>query len=75
MKPSVGRILFDHFGPAQSLVVSYGSNADLGADELEALLRRHRKSVRRIEIPHRYAFGTHGTAHRRTATEFVFVGR
>ena len=67
--------LFEHFAPAEALVVSYGSNADLGAEELEALLARHRKSVRRIEIPHRYAFGTHGTAHRRTATEFVFVGR
>jgi adenine-specific DNA-methyltransferase len=67
--------LFEHFAPAETLVVSYGSNADLGADELHALLGRHRKSVRRIEIPHRYAFGTHGTAHRRTATEFVFVGR
>ena len=29
------------------------------AVELEALLRRHRRSVRRIEIPHSYAFGTH----------------
>jgi DNA adenine methylase/adenine-specific DNA-methyltransferase len=31
--------------------------------------------VRRIEIAHRYAFGTHRTAERRTATEYVFVGR
>ena len=51
--------LFEHFAPPQALVVSYGSNADLDATELEALLRRHRRSVRRIEIPHRYAFGTH----------------
>ena len=43
----------------QALVVSYGSNADLTAAELEALLARHRRSVRLIEIPHRYAFGTH----------------
>jgi adenine-specific DNA-methyltransferase len=67
--------LFEHFRPAGALVVSYGSNADLGADELEALLARHRKSVRRVELPHRYAFGTHSTAHRRTVTEYVFVGR
>ena len=65
--------LFDHFRPADSLVVSYGSNADLGATELEALLARHRRRVRRIEIPHRYAFGTHSAAGRRTATEYVFV--
>src|SRR4051794_30792984 len=67
--------LFGHFAPAEALVVSYGSNADLDAGELERLLVRHRKSVHRIEIPHRYAFGTHGTAGRRVATEYVFVGR
>lgn len=66
--------LFDHFSAPQALVVSYGSNADLDAAELEALLARHRRDVRRIEIPHRYAFGTHGTATRRAATEYVFVG-
>jgi adenine-specific DNA-methyltransferase len=65
--------LFDHFGAAQTLVVSYGSNADLDAAELEALLSRHRGSVRRIEIPHSYAFGTHRAATRRVATEYVFV--
>ena len=43
--------------------------------ELEALLARHRRSVRRIEIPHRYAFGTHAAAERRSATEYVFVAR
>ena len=31
--------------------------------------------VERIEIPHRYAFGTHAAAGRRTATEYVFVAR
>jgi adenine-specific DNA-methyltransferase len=67
--------LFEHFAPAQALVVSYGSNADIAADELELLLARHRKAVRRIEVPHQYAFGTHSTAHRRAATEYVFVGR
>jgi adenine-specific DNA-methyltransferase len=65
--------LFDHFSAPQALVVSYGSNADLGAAELEALLARHRRNVRRIEIPHRYAFGTHVAATRRAATEYVFV--
>jgi DNA adenine methylase/adenine-specific DNA-methyltransferase len=67
--------LFDHFRTPDALVVSYGSNADLGADELHALLARHRNAVRRIEIPHRYAFGTHAAATRRTATEWVFVAR
>jgi adenine-specific DNA-methyltransferase len=67
--------LFAHFAPAEALVVSYGSNAALDAVELEQLLARHRKSVRRLEIPHRYAFGTHSAAGRRVATEYVFVGR
>jgi adenine-specific DNA-methyltransferase len=65
--------LFEHFSAPASLVVSYGSNADLDVLELEALLARHRRSVRRIEIPHRYAFGTHAAAGRRVATEYVFV--
>ena len=52
--------LFDHFSVPQALVVSYGSNADLDAVELEALLAPPPPRVsRRIEIPHRYAFGTH----------------
>src|SRR5204863_5298235 len=53
VRPALDR-LFAHFAPAEALVVSYGSNADLDAAELEQLLLRHRKSVRRIEIPHRY---------------------
>jgi len=65
--------LFDHFRAPEVLVVSYGSNADLDATELEGLLGRHRRAVRRIEIPHRYAFGTHRAAGRRVATEYVFV--
>lgn len=65
--------VFDHFRPVEALVVSHGSNADVDATELEALLARHRRSVRRIELPHRYAFGTHAAAERRRATEYVFV--
>ncbi len=71
VRPALDR-LFDHFRDA-ALVISYGSNAALGADELEALIRRHKHFVRRIEIPHRYAFGTHAAANRRAATEYVFV--
>jgi DNA adenine methylase/adenine-specific DNA-methyltransferase len=64
--------LFDHFRDA-TLVVSYGSNAVPDAAELETILRRHKRFVRRIEIPHRYAFGTHAAASRREATEYIFV--
>jgi DNA adenine methylase/adenine-specific DNA-methyltransferase len=72
--PALDR-LFGHFDTAEALVVSYGSNAALTAEDLEALLKRHRRSVERHEIAHRYAFGTHRTAERRVATEYVFVGR
>jgi DNA adenine methylase/adenine-specific DNA-methyltransferase len=65
--------LFEHFASAEALVVSYGSNAAVDATELESLLQRHRNAVRRVEIPHRYAFGTHRAAGRRMATEYVFV--
>jgi DNA adenine methylase/adenine-specific DNA-methyltransferase len=64
--------LFEHFREA-ALVVSYGSNAALGPAELEAMLRRHKRRVRRIEIPHRYAFGTHAMASRRVVREYVLV--
>lgn len=64
--------LFDHFRRS-ALVVSYGSNAALSGDELEQILRRHKRFVRRIEITHRYAFGTHPAAARRVATEYVLV--
>jgi adenine-specific DNA-methyltransferase len=63
---------FDHFRRS-AIVLSYGSNAALAIDELEALLRRHKRRVRRVEIPHSYGFGTHAAARRRTATEYVLV--
>ena len=63
---------FEHF-TASALVVSYGSNAAVSVEELEAMLRRHKRFVRRLEIPHRYAFGTHRAASRRVATEYVLI--
>ncbi len=64
--------VFEHFA-ASALVVSYGSNAALAVEDLEAILRRHKRQVERIEISHRYAFGTHDAASRRVATEYVLV--
>jgi adenine-specific DNA-methyltransferase len=64
--------LFGHFDGA-ALVVSYGSNAALGKAELESMLRRHRSSVECVEIPHSYGFGTHATAQRRRATEYIYI--
>lgn len=64
--------LFGHFSDS-ALVVSYGSNAAISGNELKRMLRRHRRFVRCLKIPHRYAFGTHRSAQRRKATEYVFV--
>lgn len=63
---------FEHFS-ASALVVSYGSNAAVSVDELETMLRRHKRFVVRVEVPHRYAFGTHARATRRLATEYVLI--
>jgi adenine-specific DNA-methyltransferase len=74
-KSTAGKALDNLFGHFESsaLVVSYGSNAAITGNELMGMLRRHRRFVRCIEVPHRYAFGTHGTARRRKATEYIFV--
>jgi adenine-specific DNA-methyltransferase len=64
--------LFEHFRES-TLVVSYGSNAAMDVGELESMLRRHKGSVRRLEIPHRYAFGTHANATRRVIREYVLI--
>ncbi len=63
---------FAHFKHS-AIVLSYGSNAALTVDDLENLLRRHKRRVRRIEIPHTYGFGTHRRAVRRAAVEYVLV--
>lgn len=71
VKAALDRV-FGHFASA-ALVVSYGSNAALAVEDLEALLFKHKRAVDRIEISHRYAFGTHDAATRREATEYVLV--
>jgi DNA adenine methylase/adenine-specific DNA-methyltransferase len=63
---------FEHFRKS-TIVLSYGSNAAVTVEELEAMLRRHKRFVRRVEIPHTYGFGTHVAAKRRVATEYVLV--
>lgn len=64
--------LFEHFKES-TLVVSYGANAAMDVAELQTMLRRHKRSVRTLEIPHRYAFGTHANATRRLSREYVLV--
>jgi DNA adenine methylase/adenine-specific DNA-methyltransferase len=66
------RRTFDRFRRS-TLVLSYSSNAVPDAETIEQLLREAKGSVEVIEIDHRYHFGTHARAERRTAVELVFV--
>lgn len=66
--------LFEQF--AKSIIVlSYSSNGYPDLNELETLLRKHKKSVRVFEKPHRYHFGTHDKVERSSVTEYLVVGR
>ncbi len=58
-----------------TIVLSYSSNGYPDLAELEAILRRHKKSVRVFERPHRYHFGTHYSVNRASVTEYLIVGR
>lgn len=76
-KHSVGAALdrlFERFRDS-AIVLSYSSNAVPDADTITALLGRHKKDVEVRTVDHSYSFGTHGTAHRRSATEYLFIGR
>lgn len=68
------RDLFKRFHDS-TLVLSYSSNALPDRDTLEALLREVKDDVEVRAIPHRYHYGTHGTAKRREVDEYVFIGR
>ena len=58
-----------------TIVLSYSSNGYPDLTELEAMLRRHKKSVRIFQRPHRYHFGTHEGVNRASVTEYLIVGR
>ena len=58
-----------------TIVLSYSSNSVPAQDEVVDLLRREKGSVEVRVIPHRYSFGTHATALRREAHEYIFVAR
>jgi DNA adenine methylase/adenine-specific DNA-methyltransferase len=57
------------------IVLSYSSNAVPDAATIEALLRDFKDDVEVRTIDHRYHFGTHSTAQRREAVEYLFIGR
>lgn len=57
-----------------TIVLSYSSNGFPDCDELESLLGRYKKQVRRHEKPHRYHFGTHRGVKRAQVQEYLLVG-
>ena len=68
------RDLFKQFSES-TIVLSYSSNAVPDAAIIEALLRDVKDDVEVRAIDHRYHFGTHSTAQRRQAVEYLFIGR
>lgn len=66
--------MFDHFR-SSTIVLSYSTNSVPDAADIRAMLGQVKKRVDMHLIPHRYSFGTHKQAARRTADEIVFIGR
>jgi DNA adenine methylase/adenine-specific DNA-methyltransferase len=58
-----------------TIVLSYSSNSVPDHEEVVALLQAEKPSVEVLVLPHRYSFGTHSTALRRQASEYIFVAR
>ena len=57
------------------IVLSYSSNAVPDADTIYALMREVKNDVQMRPVEHTYSFGTHAAASRRTAREYLFIGR
>ncbi|MEV5425855.1 DNA adenine methylase [Streptomyces cellulosae] len=57
-----------------TIVLSYSSNAVPDAETIIRLLRSVKSSVEVISLDHKYSFGTHSAAERRTASEYIFIG-
>jgi adenine-specific DNA-methyltransferase len=58
-----------------TIVLSYSSNAVPDAGTIEALLREVKSDVEVRLIDHKYSFGTHSAAQRRSVSEYLFIGR
>lgn len=65
---------FERFADS-TIVLSYSSNAVPDAETIEMLLRSVKKDVRVTSIDHRYHFGTHAQAQRRSVAEYIFVAQ
>lgn len=57
------------------VVLSYSSNAYPDLDQMENLLRQHKRRVDIHQRPHRYHFGTHDRVERAQVSEYLLVGR
>ncbi|MDN5854881.1 MAG: DNA adenine methylase, partial [Actinomycetia bacterium] len=68
------RETFEQFADS-TIVLSYSSNAVPDAATIEAALREVKDTVEVRNTDHRYSFGTHATAQRRTVSEYLFIGR
>jgi DNA adenine methylase/adenine-specific DNA-methyltransferase len=64
---------FERFSES-TIILSYSSNAVPDAETITKLLRSVKGSVEVISLDHKYSFGTHAAAERRTASEYIFIG-
>lgn len=67
--------VFEQFKDSGAIVLSYSSNALPGRDRIVDLLSEVKGRVEVQAIDHKYSFGTHASATRRDASEYIFVGR
>lgn len=68
--------LFERFQDS-IIAVSYSSNGIPSKEELTALLRQYKRTVKVYEFDHRYSFGTHSHKigdNQNEVKEFLFVG-
>lgn len=69
--------LFGKF-PKSTLLVSYSSNSIPNKEEMVSLLKKHKKSVKVIEIDYKYSFGTHAHKigdNKNTVSEYLFIAK
>nr|WP_203434182.1 DNA adenine methylase [Jiangella asiatica] len=68
------RRLFKKFKDS-TIVLSYSSNAVPDAAVIRDLLAEVKRDVEVRTVDHVYSFGTHTSARRRFASEYIFIGR
>lgn len=73
IRDALGRLFWQF--RRSTIVLSYSSNSVPEADEVVDMLKRVKRHVDVYSIPHRYSFGTHASAMRRQADEYIFVAQ